>query len=369
MRRQPLRRVLVQVHLWLGLTIGLVWALLGLSGALLVFHREIDRLNMPTVSVGALAPLDDIIRNAAIAAGSSIRTIGIADGRGDLLTATYADKAGEPQALLIDAASGRVVGTKEVEPATPFTGSASRWLYRLHESLLLGDAGETLVGVSGIVLLIATITGLAAAWPRRRQWRAAFAVSRWRSSTRKLYGWHRLTGLLAGFALLIIVPSGAYMIFAVQLRPAIARLVPHLLPVRVPPGAVPLVDRVGAARALTEARSVFPNASFVRLTFPTMKSPAYVVRLHQPNETRVWSGTTSVTIAANNGRVLGTYDPITAPFSNRLADAAFSIHDGELAGPLGRTLAILVGMALPALYVTGVIAWIRKRQRENASAK
>ncbi|CAA9536468.1 MAG: hypothetical protein AVDCRST_MAG91-3426, partial [uncultured Sphingomonadaceae bacterium] len=35
------RRVLVQLHLWLGLVVGGVWALQGLTGAMLVFHREV----------------------------------------------------------------------------------------------------------------------------------------------------------------------------------------------------------------------------------------------------------------------------------------------------------------------------------------
>ncbi len=41
-RRIDLRRVWVQVHLWLGLTLGVVGALVGVTGSVLVYDRAID---------------------------------------------------------------------------------------------------------------------------------------------------------------------------------------------------------------------------------------------------------------------------------------------------------------------------------------
>lgn len=38
------KRLYRNCHLWLGLILGGIWALQGLTGALLVFHREADRL-------------------------------------------------------------------------------------------------------------------------------------------------------------------------------------------------------------------------------------------------------------------------------------------------------------------------------------
>lgn len=62
------------------------------------------------------------------------------------------------------------------------------------------------------------------------------------------------------------------------------------------------------------------------------------------------------------GRVLDAYDPFTAPTANRLADAAFSAHNGELLRLPGRILIFMAGLALPTLWVTGLLAWARKRR-------
>lgn len=95
---------------------------------------------------------------------------------------------------------------------------------------------------------------------------------------------------------------------------------------------------------------------------PTPKAPAYTVRLRQEGETRAWSGVTAVSIDSATGRTLDIYDPLSAPAANRAADAAFSAHNGELAGLPGRFLIFMAGLALPTLWVTGVLAWARKRR-------
>ncbi|MDQ3144346.1 MAG: PepSY domain-containing protein, partial [Pseudomonadota bacterium] len=91
-------------------------------------------------------------------------------------------------------------------------------------------------------------------------------------------------------------------------------------------------------------------------------APVYAVRLRQPDEIRVWSGVTTVTLDAATGRALHVYDAASAPLSNRLADAAFSVHSAEIAGLFGRLLLMLAGLSLPALYVTGLWAWWRRRR-------
>ena len=350
-----MRKALIQLHLWLGLVVGLLWALQGLTGAMLVFHREVDRLSTPAIA-GPMVSVDRIVA----AAPRPVQMIGIADGRGDLLNLNYKDGEHVRQ-LQVEAATGRAVATRDYEPPTPFTGSASRWLYLVHESLLLHDRGETLIGISGMLLLTALLTGLWIGWPGR-QWRAAFQWRRWRTTRIRLYGWHRMAGLLAGSLLLITVPGGIWMVFAADLRPAVARVMPHQLPYKAK-----AVDRLAAViapqAALDQARTHFPQAAFVRLTFPTPAAPVYAVRLRQADEIRVWSGVTTVTVDARSGRTLDVYDPVKAPLSNRLADAAFSVHSAEIAGLAGRILLMLAGLALPALYVTGIWAWLRKRRR------
>ena len=92
-----------------------------------------------------------------------------------------------------------------------------------------------MVGISGLLLFTALLTGLWIGWPRRRQWRIVFAWRHWRTTRIRLYGWHRMAGLLAGALLVVTVPGGIWMIFAADLRPALAEAVPHQLPYKPQP--------------------------------------------------------------------------------------------------------------------------------------
>lgn len=346
------RRLVAQVHLWLGLILGLVWAVQGLTGAALVFHREFDRLGVEAAA-GPTASVDLILANAEQAAGSPVRMLNVADARGDVLTATYARPDGREGVLRIEAAMGRVIDDREA-------GTGWRWVYELHEELLLHDRGKTLVGASGLFLLSAALTGLWIGWPKRRAWRVAVRPRLWRSARARLYGWHRLSGLLVTLALVLLPLAGAAMAFGTSLRPWLAEVAGFQMPYKAE-GSLP-AQPVPAGQALATAWAAFPDARFVRLTMPSEGSPAYHVRLLQPGEVRSWSGTTSVTVDAGTGAVLARYNALRAPLANRLYDAAFPVHSGEIAGLPGRVLVMLAGLALPALYVTGLLAWWRKRK-------
>jgi uncharacterized iron-regulated membrane protein len=352
-----MRRLLVQTHRWLGLTVGLLWALQGFSGAVLVFHRELDRIGGPATAAGPMASLDAMLGNATKAAGGSrIVRLSIVDRHRDLIDATYSDRTESPRSIVIDASTAQVVGARDMEPTTPFSGSATRWVLMFHMSLLSGRTGEIFIGISGVLLLSAAIMGLRVAWPQRRGWKAVYAFQRWRKALSRLYGWHRAIGLTAGLIVTTIALSGICMTFEEDLRPALARIVPHQLAYRPAP-IESLGKIISPQAALDIAQRRLPQARWVRVTLPKAAEPVYTIRFHQRAESRAWMGRTTVTVDAATGRIDSVYDPTTAPVSNRIMDALLPLHDGELLGLAGRILMLLTGLSLPALYVTGIWRW------------
>lgn len=372
-----MRRTLVQVHLWLGVIIGLLWALSGLSGALLVFAKEIDRAaGGYGATAGPPASLDDVIKNATAAAdGAFIERLLVRDRHHELINALYADANGVKHIAVIDASTARPVKVTQWEPVSPLSGALYRWLYTFHMTYLTGHNGMTLVGISGLVLVTASITGLWIAWPRGGSWKYVFSFSRWRKTEHRLYGWHRAAGLTVGFIVIGIALTGSYMAFPEEpVRQFVARFAEyrsiHAAPSshhHAPPQAT--ATTIGAQRALEIAQGMYPNSPWVRFWPPTEHYPVYTVRVRQPSEIRAWLGTTTVAIDAYTGRVLGTYDALTAPAANKFFDGVFSFHNGELAGLGGRIVAVFTGLMLPVLYVTGIWAWWRKRKQKALRAQ
>jgi uncharacterized iron-regulated membrane protein len=279
--------------------------------------------------------------------------LSVADAEGGVVNAAYADSEGRDRTIRLETATARVIDDR--------AGDAGwRWVYMLHEELLLHDRGAMLVGLSGLLLASMALTGLWIGWPKRRGWRAALRPGLWHGWRTRLYGWHRLSGLLAAAALVVIPLSGA----AMALRPGLWSLLERTTSLHTPyKPAGDLSDRVvGPEVAWAAARRAFPDGRFVRLTMPGAKSPAYLVRVLRPGELRAWSGTSNVVVDAGSGRVLARYNALAAPWPNWLYDAAFSVHNGEAAGLTGRLLVMLAGLSLPILYVTGVLVWVRKRR-------
>lgn len=358
--RHRVKRVAVLAHLWLGLTLGLVWAVQGLTGAALVFHRDLDRAAfVPTE--GASRSLDELVDAASRTVQAQPESIGLYYPDGSILGVTFPDPRKGKRTVLVDAASGTVLGMRQRTPTSLADGNLWRWVYNLHHALLLGERGEWLLGGSGIVLVMMAISGVYLAWPRRGQWRAAFAARRWRSRLQKLFGWHRAVGLAAAVALMLPAVSGAIMDFGKPLHAWAEAHAGYRPPYKPKPGVLP-GGLIGAERARVLAIARFPDAAFTSVTLPSERSPVYQVRLRRPGEWRKWSGTSLVVLDAGSGRILAAYDAANAPIANQIIDGAFAVHNGEIAALLGRILTAAAGLSLPLLYLTGFWAWLRKRR-------
>jgi uncharacterized iron-regulated membrane protein len=69
-----------------------------------------------------------------------------------------------------------------------------------------------------------------------------------------------------------------------------------------------------------------------------------------------------VWVDARTGAVAYRHDAVGAPLAHRMFDSLFAIHSGEIGGVFGRTVVLLAGLALPALWITGVWLWLAKRR-------
>jgi uncharacterized iron-regulated membrane protein len=361
-----MRKYWIKAHLWLGVSLGIFWAVQGLTGALLVFHRELDRIGGAALTNGPMIAPTRLIQIAEKRAGQPVQRLTAVSNDQRLIEARYNDAEGQPQAVQLDAASGKIVGSRERDPNTPFYGSAWRWIYLVHISLLAGPIGRIIVAISGLILAMSVGAGLYIGWPKRRAWGTAFSPRKWRNALQKLYGWHRALGIVAGIFLIFMGLTGFYMAFASKIAPSLASITsfdPSASMSHQMGRGETHQAHVGlsADDALQIARREFPQGKFMNLELPVEHPGYYSVRFTLSSEWRRWSGRAMVRIDATSGEVIGRYDPRSASFLNRVDDAVYPFHMGEALGLSGRLLAVLIGLALPILFVTGFIRWRRRR--------
>ncbi|NHC07486.1 PepSY-associated TM helix domain-containing protein [Azonexus fungiphilus] len=366
------RRALVQVlHLWLGLGLGAVFVVLGLTGSWLAFYPEIDRLRQPPTSVATSPPtLAAVV--AALRAAEPAR-----DGPWRIELAPTPDAP-------IKARYYRPAETRErgfapllvtIDPGTLAVGDRhfwgeglSTWLYDLHYTLLLGAGGKTLLATLTLALIALLASGLYLWWPAPGRWRQALAIKRQASRPRRIYDLHVKPGVYALPLLLVLAGSGLMLLVPHWFAPAIAWLSPPTPAFQAPADAA-AAPAISADAALAIARREFPAAEPRWLETPGRGHAAWRVQLRQPGEPNRRFPRTHVWIDPATGAILAIRDPLRQGAGDTLLAWLHPLHNGEAFGLAGRLVVCLSGLLPLLALVTGFLRWRHKREARATSAR
>lgn len=182
--RQPqtvrLRKVFFQVHLWIGLAIGLYIVVLSVTGSALVFRDELTEAfetPLPPYEEGR-SPLS----RADLAAAAlrrypdhEVTRVGNRFTRSRPVIEIWLERGGQRQERLFNPYTGEEVGA-----ALPFGVRAIVWTADLHNELLMGEKGKRVNGIGSALVALLAMTGLVLWWPGIQRWRRAATV-RWKT--------------------------------------------------------------------------------------------------------------------------------------------------------------------------------------------
>lgn len=363
-RRRRWRGLWFTLHLVLGLTVGAIVALAGITGSLLVFYVELDRAIDPAVAVSRAStpprPVEDVFRALRAAHPDRNRSwrleLPMADG--DPITARYyhaREKAHVAFAPLVVRVDPR---TLDVGPGRFWGDFAMTWIYDLHYTLLLDRTGRTIMAIVGIVLLVSLASGLVLWWPAPGRLRSALAWKPRASVERRTYDLHKLAGIWGGALLAILAVTGTMLGEPKWFAPAIDRVSPLFRAPAV--AAVPSDVRIPIDAAVRIARARFPAAEPRWIETPDGPEGVYRVQLRQPGEPGRRFPKTNVWIDPGTGAVLAVRDPKTEGGGDTVLAWLHPLHSGEAFGLAGRLIVLLSGVAPPLLFVTGVMRWRQK---------
>jgi uncharacterized iron-regulated membrane protein len=361
-----LRRLWLDVHLWIGVGLLVVFIPLGVTGSILVWHDPLDRAlhadRYATTGGAVSQPIQAYAEAAETAFGDHTRItqIRLPQADGDPVVAVGRisgppGPGGRPRTLnaWIDPPTAKVLATAEV--AKGFT----MVVHRLHGSLLIPDVGRKVVGWLGWAMFVSSATGLWLWWPRHGGFLKGL---RWRRGASTLFNLHHMIGFWICLPLAVLSLTGIYISFP-QTSHALVGAPP---PPQRSPGrnAPPLPDpRLSVAEAVAIARAQAPGAAVAEVNFPTRgKEPAWRIGLKAAGAER--SKTVQVVDATGqvkSGRAEGgppTPDPISM--------LVRQVHDGGGTGFVWQTVIFLAGLAPAILSLTGVVMWLRRRARRRA---
>ena len=385
-----LRNALFQVHWFVGITVGIVIALVGATGAILSFEPEIlHALNRDVRTVaeasGELLPPPELL--ARLQAADPTRRVASLTVWSDTSRAarvTYApeeaprESKGAPlprgDVRYVDPRIGRVTEAKGDRGEAFFrtTRSLHRWL--IADRLGDRDLGRQIIGAATIVLVFLTVSGLYLRWPRgrARNWRAWLTFDPRLKGRTFLWHLHAISGTWILIAYLVMSLTGLQwsyewyrngLIHLSGAQPARPRGEPVIesadwQPVQWDRATLEtvwtcFVDEVGADR-------------YQMATIELPAAPAETLSIRyldpDPRHERAYN---SVEVRSADGAIESHTRYADKRFGDRLMASIFPLHSGRYFGMAGVIVFMMASLAMPLFAITGWMLYLARRRRKR----
>lgn len=369
-----LRPACFTVHRWLGIALGAWFALVGLSGAILVFEDPIDASLNPrllqTIARGPHLGAQAIVEHAESAYPlglvEKIR-FPVADGEVFRLTVrTKPRRVGaERVEAMFDPVSGAHLGARSLDAIGVAPPDLMRTLYEFHRNVLLGNAGSNIVGIAGLLLLASAITGIVLATPRSR---AALKRLVWinprASGTRIAYDVHRSSGVMFSVTLLLATLTGATLVYVNYVRDLVG-VFSKVAPFPTVPWQPQDAQRpLQLNRVIADLKQQFPDHTLLEMHGSPRQTAGHLYYLKQRGDVHRL-GDTLVWINPLSGQLMVERSPRTRTAGEGFMHWLFPLHSGTAFGTAGQIAMSATGAAPLLMVITGLWVWLRKRRGER----
>jgi uncharacterized iron-regulated membrane protein len=352
-----MRKALIRLHGVVGLSIGAILVVIGISGSLLIFRDAIERSLNPDLwrvsDQGSALPLHVLIsRLEETFPNDRIFALQMPKRRDEALVAWMQDEHGVR--VHIDPYSGRVLRARY--PKETMTGL----LFLVHSSLLAGEVGESFNGMVALGLLGLVFTGAGLWWPRVKSLRAGIGI---RGHTRSgmIYDIHKVVGMAAAIPLVVLSITGAGLVFYSSFQQFLTAVTGHRLREPVPHSRPQSIPRASLDLIMQAADAALPDAVTTWILFPLESTGVVTVRKRFSEE---WhpNGRSFVRLDQYSGHVLSVENALQASLGRRLDNMLYPLHIGRSDSVTWRALYALSGLTPGILFVTGWVIWRRKRK-------
>lgn len=374
------RKRWLDVHLWLGLALGLFLSIFGITGSILVFHAEINELlNPKLLTVKApeanlvYKPLAEIFqagqgampKNAAHTFANYPRNDEAAFKlRFSLPLTEKQEGVTESWEVYVNPYTAQVIGKRLMGSSDSlFPKTFIGIIFELHYALFLGeDTGYLIVGIMGALLIISTLTGLIVWWPLTGKWRQAVTIKLKSSTERLNFDLHKTFGFYSAVVIIPVLFSGIYMNIPQYVVPVLELFSPVTYRYWFKSQPTPEKPSITMADAVDIAEKRYPTGRADWIYGATEPTGTYTVCKDGVEEPGSLIRRRCVVIDRYSGVILDVDDPSIGTAGEVFTHWQWPLHSGQAFGMTGRILVFLSGLVCPVLFVTGIIRWLQKRR-------
>lgn len=363
------------IHLYLSLASGLVIAVLCLTGAVLVFEKELEQAWHPEryfVSAPGPQPRFSIqqLTEAVQAAEPQGRVTGLKVYADPTRTVEVSlaplevkgegkPKGGGPK-YFVNPYSGQVVGPYVYRDTFFYT------IFALHRGMVAGAVGKFIVGVSTLFFLFIIGTGLVLWWPATGKVLRQRLSVKWDASWKRLnHDLHIVLGFYSALFLFVFAFTGLAWSFEWFNKGIFTLTNSEMKGPEPPKSVVASTDaRLTYDAAYAIARQQVPTAQNFSIQLP--KDSAEAVRVAMlPQNAPHESANDELYLDQYTGQVLGKLDFQDRNLGQRVRRSFKPVHTGAIFGLPSKIIALIVCVLGVTFPITGVILWLNRLKKEK----
>jgi len=350
------------VHTWSSLVSTLFLLMLCLTGLPLVFTHEIDELLLghderPVQTDGPRLNLDQVLDIALSRHPGGAPMFMSFDEDRPVVNVTSIDPDGPADDYTFQPID-RFTG----EAAPPVAGHpVMEFILKLHTDLFLGLAGMLFLGVMGLMLTAATVSGVVLYAPFMRK--LPFGTVRATKAVRTRWlDYHNLLGVVTAAWVLVVGLTGVVNTLAVPIiaywkDTSLAALTQQY------DGPVAMTQRSSLDAAVERAKQALPGMTLQFVAFPGSTYSTdnhYAVFFHgdTPLTTHM---TTPALIDARTGELAAVAG---MPWYVKTLSLSQPLHFGDYGGLPLKILWAILDVAMIVILISGLYLWVAKRRRK-----
>jgi len=339
-----MRKLILNLHLYIGLTVAVVLAMLSITGAFLVFEANVDHfLNARLDRVrprGTLISLDQLRGILERREPGYLVTEIILPEHASSSTLFHLDSLATRKSrdLYVNQYTGEILGSSKQR------NSFTKKVRQFHTQLLAGYIGNQIVTWSSAGLAVLAVSGLILWWPRK-----VIIVKAGSSLPRLNNDLHHSIGFWSSWAMLLFAATGLMLHFAHS---------PDDDPFSSSTTLTRIAKQASLAQIVSAAQQCFPDGAVMRMSIPLNLTQPVSVGVRLP-EDHTPLGRSSVMVDRMTGAVVATLSTRKAPLRYKLLKLwTRELHTGDIYGWPTRILATVCSLALAVLAFSGAMIWL-----------
>lgn len=382
-----------KLHLWLGLSVGLIVFIVSLTGTMYVFKDEIQNTFRkdaiwikPETIMQSPIPIATLKEKVSLEVKEKfpISSVEIPLDKNKSYEFLYYEKNKKGwnyfqevkinKLVYVNQYTGQILGIyDEKYDLFPI-------LKAIHWSLLLKtDWGKYVVGIPVVLFIIMLITGIVIWWPKNKKARKSRLSFDWKNVKtwkRKNYDLHSILGFYVSFIALLMSLTGIYFSYpwvknAFNFTLSGSLELPKEKDIKSPDSLLAKSNSIYDITA-QETRKLYQESSSFRIPLNGKNKKGkelknIPVTVYQKDGR--FNERSLIVFDKYSGKILSDKPHQSLTNAEKYANANYDIHTGSYFGLLGKIIWFLAGLICTSLPVTGFLIWWGKYKKQGNKRK